>query len=79
MVARELPPTIATPECYGKPDGTIFGTIALTEVTETVLPKLPQNHSWIDGKEVSEWKMVILHFLSCSYFLVVLYCQSCVG
>lgn len=33
----------ATPKFYGKPDGTPFGAIALTEGTETILPKTPQN------------------------------------
>lgn len=51
---------IATPEFYGKPDGTPFGAIALTEGTETVLPKLPQNQYRVDGKEVSEWKIVLI-------------------
>ena len=49
----------ATPKFYGKPDGTLFGAIALTEGTETVLPKTPQNEYRVDGKVVSEWKLVI--------------------
>lgn len=51
---------IATPKFYGKPDGTPFGAIALTEGTETVLPKLPQNEYQVDGKAVSEWKLVLV-------------------
>lgn len=51
---------IATPKFYGKPDGTPFGTIALTEGTETVLPKTPQNEYRVDGIVVSEWKLVLV-------------------
>lgn len=51
---------VATPKFYGKPDGTPFGAIALTEETETVLPKLPQNEYRVDGKAVSEWKLVLV-------------------
>lgn len=50
----------ATPKFYGKPDGMPFGAIALTEGTETVLPKTPQNEYRVDGKIVSEWKLVLV-------------------
>mgnify|MGYP001624276704 FL=1 len=32
----------AVPKFYGKPDGSPFGAIALTEGTKTALPKNPQ-------------------------------------
>lgn len=51
---------VATPKFYGKPDGTPFGAIALTEGVETVLPKFPQNEYRVDGKVVSEWKLVLI-------------------
>lgn len=51
---------IAAPNFYEKPDGTPFGAIALTEGTETVLPKSPQNRYRVDGKAVSEWKLVFV-------------------
>ena len=51
---------IATPKFYGKPDGTPFGAIVLTEGTETILPKTPQNEYRVDGKIVSEWKLVLV-------------------
>lgn len=51
---------IAAPKFYGKPDGTPFGVIALTEATETVLPKIPQKEYAIDGKPVAEWKVVLV-------------------
>ena len=41
---------IAAPNFYEKPDGTPFGAIALTEGTETVLPKSPQNRYRVDGR-----------------------------
>lgn len=51
---------VATPNFYRKPDGIPFGAIALTEGTETVLPKLPQTEYRVDGKAVSEWKLVLV-------------------
>lgn len=51
---------IATPKFYEKPDGSPFGAIALTEGTETVLPKNPKNEYAIDGKKVPDWKMVLV-------------------
>ena len=51
---------IAAPKFYKKPDGTPFGAIALTEGTETVLPKLPQNEYRVDNKVISEWKLVLV-------------------
>ncbi len=50
----------ATPKFYKKPDGNPFGAIALTESTKTILPKNPQLGYRIDGKVISEWKLVIV-------------------
>lgn len=50
----------ATPKFYGKPDGSPFGAIAVTEGAETILPKVPQNEYAADGKQVSDWKMVLV-------------------
>ncbi len=50
----------AAPQFYEKSDGAPFGAIALTEGTETVLPVSPQNNYRIDGKRVSEWKLVLV-------------------
>ena len=50
----------ATPKFYGKPDGSPFGAIALTEGTKTVLPKNPQLEYKVDGKSVAEWKLVLV-------------------
>lgn len=49
-----------TPKFYKKLDGTTFGAIALTEGTETVLPKAPQNKYRVDGKVIFEWKLVLV-------------------
>ena len=51
---------IAAPKFYGKPDGSPFGAIALTEGTETVLPKTPQKEYAVDGKPVADWKVVLV-------------------
>lgn len=51
---------IAKPHFYRKPDGGVFGAISLTESTETILPKNPQAGYQIDGKFVSEWKLVLV-------------------
>lgn len=50
----------ATPKFYEKPDGTSFGAFALTEGTKTILPKAPQERYEIDGKTVSEWRLVLV-------------------
>ena len=50
----------ATPQFYEKPDGSPFGAIALTEGTETILPKMPQNKYAVDGKRVDDWKIVLV-------------------
>ena len=50
----------AIPKFYGKPDGSPFGAIALTEGTETILPKNPQNEFAVDGKKVLDWKIVLI-------------------
>lgn len=50
----------ATPKFYGKPDGSPFGAIALTEGTKTALPKNPQSEYKVDGKPVAEWKLVLV-------------------
>lgn len=49
-----------TPQFYTKPDGSFFGAIALTEGVETILPKMPQNEYAVDGKQVTDWKMVVV-------------------
>ena len=51
---------IATPKFYEKPGVNPFGVITLTEETKTILPKLPQNEYRVDGKVVSEWKLVLV-------------------
>ena len=43
----------ATPKFYSKPDGHPFGAIALTEGTDTILPKAPQNEYTIDSNDHS--------------------------
>ncbi len=50
----------ATPKFYGKPDGSPFGAIALTEGTKTALPKNPQLEYKVDGKSVVEWRLVLV-------------------
>lgn len=50
----------AVPKFYGKPDGASFGAIALTEGTQTILPKSPQNKYRIDGEAVSEWRILLV-------------------
>ncbi len=50
----------ATPKFYVKLDDSSFGAIALTEGTETILPKMPQSEYAVDGKQVANWKMVLV-------------------
>ena len=51
---------IAMPHFYSKPDGTPFGSFALTEETETVFPIKPQNTNTLDGKKITEWKIALI-------------------
>ena len=51
---------IATPAFYKKADGTVFGAIALTEGTETILPKLPQKEYEAGGERIMEWRLVLI-------------------
>lgn len=50
----------AKPHFYETPDGTPFGAIALTEETETILPKAPQRQYQVDGQPVEMWKLVLV-------------------
>lgn len=67
----------AEPKFYEKPEGSPFGAIALTEGTKTALPKNPQNGYAVDGKKVSEWKIVLVSTTEdriigeCDYFTVL--------
>ena len=48
----------ANPHFYSKPDGNPFCAFALTEDTETILPKAP--HYAVDGRELSEYKLILV-------------------
>lgn len=50
----------AVPKFYEKPGENLFGAIALTEGTITILPKNPQSGYRVDGKPVADWKMVFI-------------------
>lgn len=49
-----------TPSIYEKPDGELFGAVALTEGTITVLPKNPQADYKADGKTIEEWGLFLV-------------------
>ncbi len=50
----------ANPQFYENTDGTPFGAVALTEGTETILPKAPQERYAVEGKLVSDWRMMLV-------------------
>lgn len=62
----------ANAKFYNKPDGSPFCAFALTEGTETILPKAPRYA--VDGKELSEYKLVLVSITKdsiigeCDYF-----------
>ena len=62
----------ANPHFYSKPDGNPFCAFALTEDTETILPKAP--HYAVEGRELSEYKLVLVNTTKdgiigeCDYF-----------
>lgn len=49
-----------TPSIYRKPDGSLFGGVALTEGTKTILPRDPQTLNKEDGQPVSEWALFMV-------------------
>lgn len=51
---------VAAPKFYRDSNGSPFGAIALTEGTETVLPRDPQSEYQVDGKPVENWRMVLI-------------------
>lgn len=62
----------ANPHFYSNPDGSPFCAFALTEDTETILPKAP--HYAVDGRELSEYKLMLVSTTkngvigACDYF-----------
>ena len=54
------PSYVARPNFYADENGNPFGAIALTENTETVLPKTPQKRYQVDGKQVTDWKLILV-------------------
>lgn len=50
----------ASPKFYRNASGRPFGAIALTEGTETVLPRNPQAEYRVDGKVVENWRMMLI-------------------
>ena len=65
----------ANPQFYAKDDGSPFGAFALTEGTETILPKAPRYA--IEGKELSDYKLLLVSTTKdsilgeCDYFEVL--------
>ena len=51
---------VAAPKFYRDASGSPFGAIALTEGTETVLPRNPQAEYRVDGKTVENWRMMLI-------------------
>ena len=49
---------IANPHFYAKPDGTPFGAFALTEGTDTVLPKAPKYA--VDSKVITDYRLMLV-------------------
>ena len=48
----------ANPQFYAKDDGKPFGAFALTEGTETILPKSP-NYA-VDGNAITEYRLMLV-------------------
>lgn len=51
---------IAKPNFYTDQNGSIFGAFALTENTTTILPNNPQRNYQVDGKSVTDWRLVFV-------------------
>ncbi len=67
----------ATPHFYSKQDGTVFGAVALTEGTATILPKMPHEKYSVDGKQITEWRLMLVSTTKddiigdCDYFTAI--------
>lgn len=48
----------ANPQFYAKDDGSPFGAFALTEGTETILPKVP-NYA-VDGNTITDYRLMLV-------------------
>ncbi len=65
----------ANPSFYTKPDGSPFCAFALTEGTETILPRAP--HYAVSGKEIQEYKLMLVSTTregilgDCDYFAAI--------
>ena len=65
----------ANPKFFEKPDGSPFCAIALTEDTETILPKAP--HYAVDGKPVKDYKLMLVSITKdgiigdCDYYAAI--------
>ena len=62
----------ANPHFYSKPGEAPFCAFALTETTETILPKAP--HYAVEGKEITVYKLMLVSLTkdgvigACDYF-----------
>ena len=65
----------ANPHFYSKPGVSPFCAFALTEDTETILPRKP--HYAVDGKEVKDYKLMLVSITKdgviggCEYFAAI--------
>lgn len=50
----------ATPNFYTSPQGNMFGAFALTEGTDTILPLCPKDRYQVDGKSISDWRVIFV-------------------
>ena len=48
----------AAPKMFSMPDGRVFGGLAITEATRTVLPKDPKSKFASEGDDISDWRLV---------------------
>ena len=50
----------ANVNCYGKEGEEPFGALVLTEDTPTILPKEPWKQYALDGRPLTDWKLVLV-------------------
>lgn len=50
---------VAAPRFYTDPEGVPFGVLAINEGIETIMPKLPHKLYQPDGKEITNWRILL--------------------
>ena len=74
----------AAPKMFSMPDGRIFGGLAITEATRTVLPNDPKSKYASEGDDISDWRLVAVSITKndalgdCDYYNAFAKLEPCI-